>query len=180
MSLQSVVVDSCHVVTCTLCLSQHDRIIQRLFELKDTEQARKSHFFAGRYENIYLEREAISELDIILDTALLHAAQLLVCETSELKLGFWFNLMQQGDVTLPHAHDDDDELLSGTYYLQVPPDAGKLQLALPDGVRVIDPIVGNFVFFHPGIEHEVTRHGNNIPRISLGMNFGPKRSNSSE
>lgn len=175
MPLQPIAVDSCHIVTCPACLANHEKIIRRLFELKDTAQARKTHFFAGRYENIYLERVAIPELDIILNTALAEAAQLLTCAQSELTLGFWFNIMHQGDVTLLHAHDDDDELLSGTYYLQIPPDSGKLQLTLPDGIRRIEPIAGNFVFFHPGIEHEVTRHNHATPRISLGMNIGPKQ-----
>ena len=83
--------------------------------------------------------------------------------------------MQQGDVTLPHSHDDDDELLSATYYLQIPPDSGKLILQLPDGERRIEPVAGHFVFFHPRIEHEVTRHQHPIPRISLGINIGPNR-----
>lgn len=176
MSLLPVTVDGCQVVACPACLAQHEPIIRRLFALKDTPQAHKSHFFAGRYENIYLACEAIPELGSILDAALMHAARLLDCEKSDLQLGFWFNLMHQGDVTLPHAHDDDDELLSGTYYLQIPPGSGKLQLALPAGIRVIEPVAGNFVFFHPGIEHEVTQHHNASPRISIGMNIGPRRS----
>lgn len=137
---------------------------------------RKSHFFAGRYENIYLDRSLIPELEPILDAALREAANLLHCNAESLQLGFWFNLMQQGDVTLPHSHDDNDELLSATYYLQVPPGAGKLLLSLPDGVCSIEPVEGRFVFFHPGIEHEVTIHQHVTPRISLGINFGPKDS----
>jgi hypothetical protein len=165
----------CHVIACTQCQSYHASIRQRLFALKDTAQARKSHFFAGRYENIYLERDSIPDLDFILNFALTEASHLLACDPAQLQLGFWFNLMQQGDVTLPHAHDDDDELLSATYYLQIPPDAGKLLLKLPGGVRTIDPVEGSFVFFDPRIEHEVTRHEHVTPRISIGMNFGPQK-----
>lgn len=167
--------DLCHFVTCPHCLQYHPAILRRLFELKDSEQAHKTHYFAGRYENIYLERDSIPGLDIILKVALNEAARLLACPPEALQLGFWFNLMQQGDVTLPHSHDDDDELLSATYYLQVPPDAGRLLLAQPDGVRSIDPVEGQFVFFHPRIEHEVTRHLHASPRISLGINIGPKK-----
>ena len=170
----SVVTELCHIVSCVQCLPYHVAIIQRLFELKDSAQARKTHFFAGRYENIYLDRDSVPGLDFILNVALTQAARLLACKPAQLQLGFWFNIMQQGDVTLPHAHDDDDELLSGTYYLQIPPAAGKLLLTLPDGVRTIDPIEGNFVFFHPRIEHEVSRHPHATPRISIGMNIGPK------
>lgn len=165
----------CHVLACPQCLPYHAPIIAQLFALKDCNQARKSHFFAGRYENIYLERDRLPGLDVILGVALSEAARLLQYPEAELQLGFWFNLMQQNDVTLPHTHDDDDELLSGTYYLQIPPDAGKLLLNLPTGIHSIDPIEGNFVFFDPCIEHEVTRHLNATPRISLGMNFGPRQ-----
>lgn len=165
----------CHSVSCVQCLPYHAPIVQRLFALKDTAQARKTHFFAGRYENIYLARDSIPGLEVILNFALAEAARLLACPPPQLQLGFWFNLMRQGDVTLPHAHDDDDELLSATYYLQIPPEAGRLLLQLPDGVRTIEPIEGNFVFFHPRIVHEVTRHSHATPRISIGMNIGPAK-----
>jgi hypothetical protein len=170
-----ITTELCHVATYPQGLAYHAPIIEQLLALKDSEQARKSHFFAGRYENIYLARDSLPGLDVILNVALAEAARLLACQPEQLQMGFWFNLMQQGDVTLPHAHDDDDELLSGTYYLQVPPDAGKLLLNLPGGVRTIDPVAGNFVFFHPRIEHEVTRHAYATPRISLGMNIGPSK-----
>lgn len=163
------------MLACPQCLPAHASIIAKLFELKDGAQARRSHFFAGRYENIYLERVLVPGLDDILNIALTEAAQLLSCSPAALQLGCWFNLMQQGDVTLPHSHDDDDELLSATYYLQIPPDSGKLILQLPDGERRIEPVAGHFVFFHPRIEHEVTRHQHPIPRISLGINIGPKQ-----
>jgi len=163
----------CHITRCMPCLPAHQQILARLFALKDTEQAHKSHFFAGRYENIYLERKLLPELEPVLEFALEEAAILLHCTRDSLQLGFWFNLMHEGDVTLPHSHDDDDELLSATYYLQIPPGAGTLLLSLPDGVRRIEPVEGQFVFFHPGIEHEVTRHQHATPRISLGINFGP-------
>ena len=170
-----IISELCHIVFCDQCLPYHAPIMQSLFALKDTEQARKTHFFAGRYENIYLERDSIPGLDPILSVALAEAGRLLACPPLQLQLGFWFNIMQQGDVTLAHTHDDDDELLSATYYLQIPADAGKLLLQLPDGVRTIDPIEGNFVFFHPRIEHEVSRHPHSTPRISIGMNIGPKK-----
>jgi hypothetical protein len=172
--MMPVSTELCHITTCRPCLASHAMILQRLFALKDSAQARKTHFFAGRYENIYLERDSIPALAPILDLALAEAAKLLQCQTEQLQLGFWFNLMQQNDVTLPHTHDDNDELLSGTYYLQIPPGSGELLLQLPSGLRRIDPVEGDFVFFHPRIEHEVSRHVAAVPRISLGMNFGPK------
>jgi hypothetical protein len=158
-----------------MCVTAHAQILLRLDQLKDTAQVRKTHFFGGRYENIYIDREQLPALEPVLAFALNEAARLLACPPAQLQLGFWFNLMQHGDVTLPHAHDDDDELLAATYYLQIPPQAGKLVLKLPEGTRSIDPIAGNFVFFHPAIEHEVTRHLHATARISIGINIGPKK-----
>lgn len=172
----SVTPELCHIVASPQCLPYHPAIIQRLCELKDGINVRKSHYFGGRYENIYLAREHIPGLEHILDTALNTAAQLLACTPQALQLGFWFNLMQRGDVTLPHTHDDDDELLSATYYLQIPPQAGKLLLKLPTGVREVEPVEGSFVFFDPRIEHEVTLHPHTNARISLGINIGPNLS----
>lgn len=163
--------DLCHVVACPHCLPYHPAIIQRLFELKDSGQARKSHYFAGRYENIYLEPQDLPGIDVILASAINEAAQLLACEPAGLRLRFWFNLMQQDDVTLPHTHDVDDEVLSATYYLQIPPRAGKLRLRLAGGVREIEPVEGNYVFFDPRVEHEVTTHPHASARISLGLNL---------
>ncbi|MBI1423663.1 MAG: hypothetical protein GC149_09390 [Gammaproteobacteria bacterium] len=156
-------------------MNRHSAIIRRLFDLKDTDQVRKTHYFAGRYENIYINRDMLPDLNHVLDTAQLMAAKFLNCRFDDLKLGFWFNLMYADDITLPHTHDDNDELLAATYYLQIPPQAGKLILKLKDAVRSIDPVEGQFVFFHPGVEHEVTRHLSATPRISLGINFGPKK-----
>jgi uncharacterized protein YcgL (UPF0745 family) len=163
---------NCHVVACPHCLPYHPAIIQQLYALKDSDQARKSHYFAGRYENIYLAPQVVPEIDVILDSAVKQAASLLACKPSDLQLRFWFNLMQQNDVTLPHTHDVNDEVLSATYYLQIPPQSGKLLLRLADSVREIVPSEGTFVFFDPEIEHEVTIHQHAKARISLGLNFG--------
>lgn len=166
---------SCHIVSCPHCIAYHSAIIERLFALKDSERARKSHYFAGRYENIYLTPEDVPEIDVILDTAIREAARILDCESTDLQLRFWFNLMQQNDVTLPHTHDVNDEILSATYYLQTPPQSGRLLLRLGEDVREIEPVEGNFVFFDPQIEHEVTMHPHPTARISLGLNIGYKQ-----
>lgn len=163
-----------HIVSCPHCIAYHPAIIERLFALKDSDQVRKSHYFAGRYENIYLTLEDVPEINIILDTAANEAAQLLDCAPTDLQLRFWFNLMQQDDVTLPHTHDVDDEILSATYYLQTPPQSGRLLLQLGQEIREVEPVEGNFVFFDPRIEHEVTSHPHPTARISLGLNLGYK------
>jgi hypothetical protein len=71
------------------------------------------------------------------------------------------------------TRDEDDEILSGVYYIDVPPDSGKLVLI--DGVRreELQPRAGMYVFFAPETLHEVTCNESGRARISVGFNFGP-------
>lgn len=55
-------------------------------------------------------------------------ADILKVDTDKLKIGYWFNLMQPGDVTTLHRHDDLGELISGVIYLTVPENFGDLLL----------------------------------------------------
>lgn len=162
----------CHTLDCTACLTLNASISERVLALQHSALAQRTHYFAGRFENIYIDAQHFPGLQTILDTALAHAANLLALPQQTLKLGFWFNIMHSGDVTQPHSHDDHDELLSGTYYLQVPPGSGALILQLPDGMRTLTPVAGRFVFFHPAVEHEVLAHQADTPRISIGFNIG--------
>jgi hypothetical protein len=134
---------------------------------------RKTHFFDGRFENIYIERRRIAQLDAVLDEALRCARRILGRPAAPLKAGFWFNAMPPGSRTLLHRHDDYDELLSGVYYLQVPENSGDLVLYSDDTPAVVRPVEGNFVFFDPQVPHEVTRNDSDGLRLSLGMNIGP-------
>jgi hypothetical protein len=170
--MRSIERDFIYQASCKTCLHLHPDIITDLYAQLDANQTVKSHFFHGRFENIYISEEKIRGLATILTHIKNEAASVLQIPVEELKLGFWFNLMQQGDVTLSHSHDDDDELLSGTYYLQVPGGSASLIIHHPNATTTIEPIEGQFVFFHPGIEHEVTQHQAKIARISLGFNLG--------
>ncbi|MEK9134507.1 MAG: hypothetical protein AAB333_06565 [Pseudomonadota bacterium] len=81
--------------------------------------------------------------------------------------------MHPGDVTFARTHDENDELLSGVYYIDVPPHSGKLMLI--DGARreEVPSRSGLFVFFAPEMLHEVTRNESDRPRLSIGFNIGP-------
>lgn len=164
--------DFIHQASCETCLALHPDILSDLYAQLAATQTVKSHFFEGRYENIYISEENIRGLATLLATIKSKAASVLLIPVGELKLGFWFNLMQQGDVTLSHSHDDDDELLSGTYYLQVPSGSARLLIHHPHSTTTIEPREGQFVFFHPAVEHEVTQHQAKMARISLGFNIG--------
>lgn len=158
---------------CQECLVHNSEIIRTLFTLLDHPSTHKSHFFEQRYENIYIDSERIPAVATVLSRALQIGAQLLQCGAAGLRVGFWFNIMSEGNVTLPHTHDDDDELLSGTYYVQVPERSGKLLLRPGSAQKIIVPQAGYFVFFHPQTVHEVTQHQHQTPRVSIGFNIGP-------
>ncbi|MGD8926161.1 MAG: hypothetical protein PVG20_04895 [Thioalkalispiraceae bacterium] len=150
--------------------------MQDILTLLDDPETRMTHFFNGRYENIYIDREKIPGIKLILQMIKQEAANLLQLEEKELQLGFWINFMQKDDVTLPHCHDDDDELLSGTYYLQMPEHSGALKIKLENHLsETIQPVEATLTCFHPSVEHEVTQHQSPVPRISIGFNIGRKK-----
>jgi len=113
-------------------------------------------------------------MDEILDAALEQAGSLLSIDPASLHIGFWLNIMQQGQLTLKHSHDDDDELLSGTYYIAVPDQSSQLVLHFEKDHKCIEPREGMFVFFSPAIPHEVSINPAVQPRISIGFNIGLK------
>lgn len=140
---------------------------------------RKTHLFGGRYENIYLNHNHIPQLRALMADATAKAEKLLHKEG--IRAGYWFNYMPPGSVTLAHRHDDDDELLSGVYYVDIPENSGNLILHekvrhsenknKPESIE-ISPEEGIFIFFQPDIMHEVTINRSPESRLSIGMNFG--------
>lgn len=137
-----------------------------------SESLHKTHFFHGRYENIYINRNAHSELKLLVSEALQVAASILNLDADELSVGFWFNYMPPGHVTTLHTHDDIDELLSGVIYLTVPEQSGNLLLKTDAQDIELEPVQGNYVFFDPATPHAVTRNNSSASRLSIGMNFG--------
>lgn len=134
---------------------------------------RRHHYLGGRYENLHVTLESIPELRVVLDLATAQAAHILNRPKTDLRLGWWLNIMRTGDIPRPHAHDAGDELLSGVYYIDVPPDSGKLVLMQGAQRLEIEPRAGRYVFFAPDVMHEVTRNESDRPRISVGFNLGP-------
>lgn len=141
----------------------------------ESGQVRKTHLFEGRYENIYVERGAIPELTDLITFWVTSAAQVLGINADKLQCGFWFNDMRPGDVTLVHTHNDDDELLSGVYYLKVPENSGELILLHENQPTRVQPVPGKLVLFSAGDEHEVSKNLSEESRLSIGMNFGSRR-----
>lgn len=168
--------DRIHNIVCHECKPLHEAIVNSVLQLLEDPETRKTHFFNGRYENIYITEEQLPAIRPILQMILTESARLLCCDPQQLSLGFWFNFMQKDDVTIPHSHDDDDELLSGTYYLQMPENSGTLRIKMDQETVVsVDPEEAGLTFFNPSVVHEVSQHQSAIPRISIGFNIGCKR-----
>lgn len=135
----------------------------------------KTHLFEGRYENIYLDEQHIPELKILIHEAVSLAENIL--NVKNLRAGYWFNYMPPGASTTLHTHDDDDELLSGVYYIKVPDNSGNLIIYddadnnHPQAIETT-PRAGEFIFFKPNVRHEVSSNNSAEHRLSIGMNFG--------
>lgn len=146
---------------------------------------RKTHLFEGRYENIYLNVQHIPVLQSLIDEAITLAEEILAEEIragrrpgiNNLRAGYWFNYMPPGATTTLHTHDDDDELLSCVYYINVPENSGNLIIyddtdkTSPNKIE-IKSRTGDFIFFKPNIRHEVTRNNSSEFRLSIAFNFG--------
>ena len=147
------------------------QIIEAFNANRHDPDVKKTHFFGGRYENVYVGTDRVPQLQPVLDQALEYARR--ITGVDELRAGFWFNAMPPGSDTTLHRHDDDDELLSGVYYVTAPEDSGKLIIHEGDQQHEITPVAGNFVFFGPDVPHAVGRNNSDSERLSVGMNFGP-------
>jgi hypothetical protein len=145
-------------------------------QLREEDLLRRSHYFGGRYENLYLERDKIPAIGRVLEQAEYFACHLLQKSAAYLRSGFWINDMGPDEVTTEHNHDDLDELLSGVYYVQVPENSGELIILDKHGRTFITPQEGMFVFFAPDVLHSVNANCSDQRRISIGMNFGPNPS----
>jgi hypothetical protein len=158
---------------CRDCEALNAALRARILFLLPGDIVRRHHYLGGRYENLYVTLESVPQLRVILDLATAQAAHILKRPKKNLRLGWWLNIMQPGDITFPHTHDAGDELLSGVYYIDVPTDSGQLVLSQGAQRLEIKPRAGRFVFFAPDVMHEVTRNESGCPRISVGFNVGP-------
>lgn len=148
------------------------QIMQGYKPLREQDLLRRSHFFGGRYENLYIERERIPAIAQVLAQAEAYAREILQ-PAQQIRSGFWLNDMGPGQVTSEHDHDEYDEMLSGVYYVQVPENSGELVIVDKHSRTLVQPQAGMFVFFAPAVLHSVSVNNSQERRISIGMNFGP-------
>lgn len=154
--------------------SEFDHAFNR--ELSDQYQAAKgfkglnrTHFFNGRYENIYLTEDQVPALVRLKADAKQRASRLL--NSPVIKMGCWFNEMPPGACTTLHRHDDDDERLSGVYYVCVPENSGELIIHRSAQLIRHFPRVGQWVFLAPQMPHEVAKNFSEETRLSIAFNF---------
>jgi len=158
-------------------LKNTDRLNARLYDrfmaLYGTDRLRLSHHLEGRFENIYADVADIPEINVVLDVLKKQTEKLLTVPADKLKAGFWFNVMEPGQRTAMHHHDENDELLSAVYYIRVPENSGDLMLCDVNEQLRVHPQAGKLVMFLPQMPHEVTAHRGSGLRLSVGMNVGP-------
>jgi hypothetical protein len=141
---------------------------------KNAQDVKRTHMFAGRYENIYIPRQRLPELAPLSEFALAAATQIL--HKKALQHGFWFNEMPPGHSTTLHSHEELDELLSAVYYLRCPAASGRLILHDHDAQVMVIPRPGLLVLFPPDLPHEVEQNRSQQTRLSVAFNFGPLNS----
>ena len=149
------------------------QIMEAYLQLRTEDLKRRSHFFGGRFENLYLDREQIPSIGGMLAQAEHYAKNMLQLPDHALRSGFWINDMGPDEVTSEHDHDEYDEQLSGVYYVQVPADSGELVIVDKYSRTLLTPQAGMFVFFAPAVRHAVSVNRSGERRVSIGMNFGP-------
>jgi len=151
------------------------RIEARFYALLDAPSTHKSHFFGGRYENIYPQISALPEIEPLREQLVDYVRQqqgLTAEAASRLRFGFWFNLMQPGHSTTLHTHEDADELLSGVCYLRVPEQSGAIVFQIADEEHRFMPSNGDILLFPPNLLHAVDENRSQQARLSLAFNLG--------
>lgn len=146
-------------------------IVARFNRVRDQPEVEKTHFLAGRFENLIVPRELIPELEPVLELASFYAKEVVADE--DLRFAFWFNAMGPGHKTLRHDHLEDRELLSAVYYIDVPENSGRLLLYNGQVELRYQPRAGDLILFDPSVPHEVEPNQSERMRLAVAMNFGP-------
>lgn len=144
-------------------------LLKQFIAANDLEDIKKTHYFYGRFENIYLKPQHAPLLWEIKADVKHHVNQLL--GQPVLKIACWFNAMGPAAKTTLHYLDDDDELLSGVYYVHVPENSGALIIHSQQKTFCHTLREGQWVFFSPQTPHAVSENILNALRLSIAFNF---------
>jgi hypothetical protein len=146
---------------------------------------RRSHLIGGRFENLYLERNQLPGLELVLERALFEARGMLSslraswlasppAPDQPLRIGFWANAMHPGQSTSRHRHEENDELCSGVYYVTAPANAGDIVFHDGPFETRVTPRAGLMLLFSPALDHSVETNRSNALRLSIAFNIGPE------
>ena len=161
----------CYRTRLDISHSVNREVYEKILALQDQDIEKQSHYFHGRYENLYVSGQSVPGLDSILLQIKELIGQIFHLKQGQFKFGFWLNVMKPGHITTRHNHDDDDELLSGVYYIHVPEHSGNLYL-FSDQLIEITPEESGVVLFSPRLDHEVGMNNSDEMRLSIGFNAG--------
>jgi uncharacterized protein (TIGR02466 family) len=101
---------------------------------------------------------------------------------------FWINVMKKGAVHAPHIHPHS--VISGTYYVSVPPRSGAIRFEDPRLAMMmaapprkknaraenrlfvdVEPRTGTLLLWESWLRHGVETNGAREPRISMSFNY---------
>jgi len=100
----------------------------------------------------------------------------------------WSNVNLKGNSNIRHTHFDSRILLSGVFYVKVPPNSGNIRFYDPRGISIhnppdnryyfngseyhyITPEDGMLLFFPSWFEHSVEENESDEERMSIGFNI---------
>ncbi|MGB5737502.1 MAG: putative 2OG-Fe(II) oxygenase [Thiohalocapsa sp.] len=149
------------------------RMVAAFETLDESRFQKRTHFIAGRFENLYLQQDALPGLTDILAFAQGQAARRLGTTAAELRSGFWLNAMRPGQRTSKHSHEENDELLSGVYYVTAPASSGDILFHDHPFETRVAPQAGLLLLFPPDLPHSVEPNRSGELRLSIAFNFGP-------
>lgn len=162
-----------HFVVLDDATAVNDALLRGYRREQAAPDVRRTHEFAGRFENTYVPQQRLPELTPVSSMALATARRILGID--DLHFGFWFNEMHPGHRTTLHDHSESDEQLSAVYYVRCAPDSGRLILHDDHAQIVVTPREGLLVLFPPDLPHEVEANNSAQMRLSIAFNFGPSR-----
>ena len=98
-------------------------------------------------------------------------------DTSEVTQLIWATVHKEG--VMHHRHDHPFALISGVYYVNVPPGSGDIVLYDPrpqhsNNDIILTPFPGEFLFFPSWLKHQVQGTVGSDPRISFAFNVDGK------
>ena len=141
--------------------------------LRETDFERRTHFIAGRFENLYVQKTRLPGIEAVLKFARSQAGRLLEIAPGSLRCGFWLNAMEPAQSTSRHSHDENNELLSGVYYVTAPRDSGDVVFHDDGSKTRICPLAGLMLLFPPDLPHSVEPNMSDDLRLSIAFNIGP-------